>query len=147
MRINEVINNKGSTVITARAEQDVAHLVGLMSEHRIGAVVITGDDDAVVGIAGERDVVNGLKQYGSELLTHPISDILETDVHTCGMDDELAAVASEMTQFRMRHLPVMVDGRLAAIVSIGDIVKSRIDQLQDEQEHLVNYLRGDARGL
>lgn len=147
MRINEVIDNKGSTVITARADQDVAHLVGLMSEHRIGAVVIIGHDGAVVGIAGERDVVQGLTRFGTDLLKRPISDILDTDVHTCGMDDELAAVAFEMTEFRMRHLPVLVDGKLAAIVSIGDIVKSRIDQLQEEQDHLVKYLRGDARTI
>ncbi|MDO5676404.1 MAG: CBS domain-containing protein [Propionibacteriaceae bacterium] len=147
MRINEVINNKGNSVITARADQDVAHLVGLMNEHRIGAVVITGDGDDVVGIVGERDVVHGLQEFGADLLSKPISAIIDTDVHTCTMEDEIASVAFEMTEFRMRHLPVVVDGKLAAIVSIGDIVKSRIDQLQDEQEHLVSYLRGDARSL
>lgn len=147
MRINEVIKNKGSTVITARPDQDVAHLVGLMNEHRIGAVVITDDDGSVAGIVGERDIVHGLQEFGAGLLERPISDIIDTDVHNCSMDDELAAVAAEMTQFRVRHLPVLVDGRLSAIVSIGDIVKSRIDQLQEDQAHLVNYLRGDARSL
>ncbi|MBB1509562.1 CBS domain-containing protein [Tessaracoccus sp. MC1756] len=142
MRINEVIHNKGSSVITARADQDVRHLVDLLAEHRIGAVVITDDGDTVTGIVGERDVVQGLRRFGPDLLDRPISDVMDSDVHTCGMDDELAAVATDMTRFRARHLPVMVDGHLAAIVSIGDIVKSRIDQLQTEQEHLVKYLHG-----
>lgn len=142
MRINEVINTKGSTVITARADQPVSRIVGLMSEHRIGAVIITGSDDAVIGLVDERDVVQGLQKYGADLLQRPTSDIIDTDVHTCTMEDELASVAFEMTEFRMRHLPVLVEGKLSGVVSIGDIVKSRIDQLQNEQEHLVNYLHG-----
>lgn len=147
MRINEVINTKGSTVVTARADQSVKELVDLLGEHRIGAVVITDDGERVTGIVGERDIVDGLREHGTGVLERPIADLMDQDVHTCGMDDELAAVAGEMTEYRVRHLPVLVDGKLAAIVSIGDIVKSRIDQLQDEQEHLVTYLRGDARSL
>lgn len=142
MRITDIINNKGSEVITARAAEDVAHLVGLLSSRNIGAVVIVDGDGAVVGIAGERDIVRALHRYGTGALALPIASIMTTEVHTCGLDDDLADVAGRMTQLRVRHIPVLVEGRLAAIVSIGDLVKGRIDQLQSDQEHLVNYLQG-----
>lgn len=142
MRITDVINHKGSSVVTARPDQDVAHLVKLLTQHRIGAVVIAEGDGAVVGIAGERDVVQALDRFGQEALRQPISAIMTSEVATVGMDDELTAVATSMTELRVRHMPVIEDGRLVAIVSIGDIVKSRIDQLQSETEHLVNYLHG-----
>jgi CBS domain-containing protein len=141
MRINDIINSKGSTVITARADQSVRELVRLLTENRIGAVVIT-DGDAIIGIAGERDVVGAVYRQGTAALDAPISSLMTEAVHVCGMSDELAEVAAAMTEMRVRHFPVVVDGRLAAIVSIGDIVKSRIDQLQHEQEQLVSYLHG-----
>lgn len=141
MRINDVIDSKGRTVITARAEQPLRELVRLLAENRIGAVVIT-DDDQIIGIAGERDVVRALHSRGTASLDDPISSVMTADVHVCTMNDELSAVAAAMTEMRVRHFPVVVDGRLAAIVSIGDIVKSRIDQLQHEQEQLVSYLHG-----
>ncbi len=142
MRITDVINHKGSAVVTARPDDDVAHLVGLLTDNNIGAVVVAGADGGVAGIVGERDVVRALARFGAEVLGQPISAIMTPEVHTCGMDDDLADIAATMTELRIRHLPVLVDGHLAAIVSIGDLVKNRIDQLQAEQEHLVNYLHG-----
>ncbi|NHB85531.1 CBS domain-containing protein [Tessaracoccus sp. HDW20] len=141
MRITDVINHKGSEVVTARPDEDVAHLVGLLSSRNIGAVVIVDDEGQVVGIAGERDIVRALHRFGTGTLTQPISAIMTGDVHTCGFDDDLAVIAAAMTELRVRHMPVLSDGRLAAIVSIGDLVKNRIDQLQVEQEHLVRYLQ------
>jgi CBS domain-containing protein len=140
MRINDIISSKGTAVITARADQSVRELVRLLTENRIGAVVIT-DGDVIIGIAGERDVVGAVYRQGAAALDAPISSLMTETVHVCGMSDELAEVAAAMTEMRVRHFPVVVDGRLAAIVSIGDIVKSRIDQLQNEQEQLVNYLQ------
>lgn len=144
MRINDIIQSKGSTVITARADDTVAHLAGLLAERGIGAAVIVDDVGQPIGIAGERDVVRAVHEYGATALTMPVSAIAASALHTCGLDDEIAEVASAMTVLRTRHVPVLVNGELAAIVSIGDIVKSRIDQLQQEQEHLVNYLHGTA---
>ena len=141
MRINDIISSKGTAVITARADLSVRELVRLLTENRIGAVVIT-DGDAIIGIAGERDVVGAVYRQGTAALDAPISSLMTETVHVCGMSDELAEVAAAMTEMRVRHFPVVVDGRLAAIVSIGDIVKSRIDQLQHEQEQLVSYLHG-----
>jgi CBS domain-containing protein len=128
MRINDIISSKGTAVITARADQSVRELVRLLTENRIGAVVIS-------------DVVGAVYRQGAAALDAPISSLMTETVHVCGMSDELAEVAAAMTEMRVRHFPVVVDGRLAAIVSIGDIVKSRIDQLQNEQEQLVNYLQ------
>lgn len=142
MRITDVINRKGSDVVTARGTQDVSHLVGLLSARNIGAIVIVDGDGAVVGIAGERDIVRALHRYGTGALALPISAIMTSEVHTCSPEDDLADIAGKMTQLRVRHIPVVVDGRLTAIVSIGDLVKSRIDQLQSDQEHLVTYLQG-----
>ena len=141
MRINDVIASKGTTVITARSDQSVADLVKLMTHHRIGAVVITDDEQAVIGVAAERDVVGALARHGSAALDLSIGEIMgEPDC--CGPDDELSGVAERMTEHRTRHMPVLREGQMVAIVSIGDIVKSRIDQLQSEREHLENYLRG-----
>lgn len=123
MRITDVINHKGSSVVTAGPDQDLAHLVRLLTEHNIGAVVIAGPDGSVAGIAGERDVVRALAAYGPEALSHPISDVMAAEVRTVAMDDDLTDVAASMTELRVRHMPVLVDGQLAAIVSIGDIVK------------------------
>lgn len=142
MKINDVIKSKGTAVITARSDSSVAELVALLSEHRIGAVVVTDDGQSVTGIAGERDVVQALARYGASALDRSIGEIMGTEIHTCKPDDEIEAVAGSMTQHRARHLPVLESGRFVAIVSIGDIVKSRIDQLQAEREHLVNYLHG-----
>ena len=141
MRINDVIASKGSTVITARSDQSVADLVKLMTQHRIGAVVITDDDETVTGLAGERDVVRALGERGAAALDATIGEILDRDVHVCVPDDDIASVAAAMTEFRTRHMPVVQEGHFVAIVSIGDIVKSRIDQLQTEQEYLIKYVQ------
>lgn len=143
MRINDVINSKGHTVVTARTDQTVARLIELLAGHRIGAVVVTDDGESVAGIAGERDVVRVLAERGLSAMEVPIGEIMETRVHACSPDQDLATVAGIMTEYRCRHMPVMSDDRFIAIVSIGDIVKGRIDQLQTEQEYLLHYVHGD----
>lgn len=142
MRVNDVINTKGSSVITARTDQSVTDLISLLNQHRIGAVVVTDDDRTVSGIAGERDVVRALGRYGAAALQRSIGEIMGGEVHTCTPDDEIAQVAGAMTEYRARHVPVMDEGHFVGIVSIGDIVKGRIDQLESERGHLVNYLHG-----
>lgn len=144
MRITDVINHKGSFVVTARPDHDVAHLVALLTEHNIGAVVITDDDGQAVGIAGEREVVRALARFKTEALAQPISAIMTSSVTAAAMEDDLTTIAATMTELRVRHMPVIVDGHVAAIVSVGDIVKSRIDELQDDTAHLVKYLQGSA---
>lgn len=143
MRINDIIQVKGASVVTAASGDTVAHLISLLAEHRIGAVVVTDVEAHVLGVAGERDVVRALAEHGTAALELPIASILgDAPVHTCSLNDDLVKVAESMTELRTRHVPVLVDGRLGAIVSIGDIVKFRIDQLQSETDHLVSYLHG-----
>ncbi|HMT86775.1 MAG TPA: CBS domain-containing protein [Arachnia sp.] len=142
MKINDIIQSKGSAVVTATPEQDIGTLARLLAAHRIGAVVVVDDAGRLVGVAGERDVVRAIAEHGAAGLQLPISQFLPAQICTCALDDEVAEVAGTMTEFRARHVPVLVDGKLAAIVSIGDIVKHRIDQLQAEREHLVSYLHG-----
>ncbi|MGB3828954.1 MAG: CBS domain-containing protein [Ornithinimicrobium sp.] len=141
MRINEVIRRKGSTVATVQPSEPVAHLVDVLAEKGIGSVVVSEDGDDVVGIVSERDVVRGLREHGADLLNQPVSSIMTADVHTCTPEDDLESLARTMTEHHIRHLPVTVEGHLRGIVSIGDIVKIRIDELQGERDQLVGYLQ------
>lgn len=141
MRISDVVRHKGGNVVTVRPDATVVELLALLSEHRIGAVVVSDDGEGVHGIVSERDVVRHLHTDGSGLLEAPVSQIMTAQVHTCSPDDALEDLAAAMTERRIRHVPVVVDGRLDAIVSIGDIVKSRIDALQAERDQLRDYIQ------
>lgn len=142
MRISEVLRRKGNQVVTIRSDASVGDLVRLLAEHHIGAVVVTAESCEPAGIVSERDIVRHLHDAGGNYSGSTVSSIMTSDIYTCGPDDEVEAVARELTEHRIRHLPVMVDGELAGIVSIGDIVKQRIDELQSERDHLESYLQG-----
>lgn len=144
MRINDVLRSKGNQVVTIGSDATVGDLVDLLGEHGIGAVVVVDDPEAgaPVGIVSERDVVRRLRDGGVDYLASPVAQIMTTDVRTCGPDDEIEGVARELTEHRIRHLPVLVDGKLAGIVSIGDVVKQRMDELQAERDHLTTYIQG-----
>lgn len=141
MRIHEVLRRKGSSVATVQPQATIADLIELLAEQGIGSVVVSNDGDDVAGIVSERDVVRGLRESGSELLAQPVRAIMTVDVHRCTPEDDLETLALTMTEHHIRHLPVVVDGHLRGIVSIGDIVKSRIDELQGERDQLVGYLQ------
>ena len=141
MRISDVIRRKGGDVITVRADASVTELLTLLSEHRIGAVVVSDDGTSVDGIVSERDIVRHLHTDGAGLLDAPVSQIMTAQVHTCTPDDSLDDLESAMTERRFRHVPVVVDGGLVAIVSIGDVVKNRIDDLQAERDQLRTYIQ------
>ena len=140
MKISDVLRTKGSAVITMAPQETIASLLELLTQHNIGAVVVSTDGAAVDGIVSERDVVHQLHARGSELLDAPVSDIMTAKVLTCSPDDELTDIGALMTDKRFRHLPVVVDGRLVAIVSIGDIVKARMDQLATERDLYEAYI-------
>lgn len=142
MKVQDVVNRKGADVITIRSDDTVAALVSLLHQHKIGAVVVSDDSGSVHGIASERDVVRGLAEAGAEILDQPVSVLMSRDVHTCMPSEDIAALAERMTELRIRHLPVLTDSQLAAIISIGDVVKSRLDQLTDERNQLISYVQG-----
>ena len=144
MRVNEVLRRKGGSVMTIAPDRSVREVLGLLAEHRIGALVVSVDGVRVDGIVSERDVVRRLHADGDRILDGAVSAIMTVDVHTCGPQDELDELMAVMTERRIRHLPVLVDGRLAGIVSIGDVVKHRIAEVQDERDQLTTYITGRA---
>jgi CBS domain-containing protein len=141
MRISQVIRRKGDLVVTVRPDATVEQLLELLEQHKIGAAVVSEDGTTVSGIVSERDVVRALHADGVGVLDETVATIMTSDVETCTPDDRIDAMARTMTDRRIRHIPVLVDGKLAAIVSIGDIVKWRIDELQTERDQLVGYIQ------
>ncbi len=141
MKIADIIRGKGSEVVTITPDASVAELAELLSRRNIGAVVVTFDGHTPDGIVSERDVVRHLAADGPAVLSKTVADIMSTPVTTCTEQDGIDVTAHTMTYSRLRHLPVVrEDGSLVAIVSLGDVVKYRIDQLTDERNHLVAYL-------
>ncbi|HLS26733.1 MAG TPA: CBS domain-containing protein [Beutenbergiaceae bacterium] len=146
MRISEVLRRKGTAVMTIRPDATVRDMVRVLEENRIGALVVSEDEGkTLVGIISERDVVRELNRVGGSVLDEPVRNLMTTDVYTCVPEDELETLAHTMTEKRVRHLPVVVDGELQALVSIGDVVKHRIDELQAERDQLVDYVHTSYR--
>jgi len=139
MRIADVLRNKGASVATITPETSVAGLLTELSVHNIGAMVVVSPD-GVVGIVSERDVVRALQQRGADLLRCPVSEIMTEFVATCAPTDSVDSLSVLMTQKRVRHIPVMENGRLTGIVSIGDVVKTRMEELEATQEQLQAYI-------
>ncbi|RKT53366.1 CBS domain-containing protein [Saccharothrix australiensis] len=139
MRIADVLRNKGSAVATVGPGATVADLVAGLAEHNVGALVVVGPD-GVAGIVSERDVVRHLRDRGADLLGAPVAEIMTTEVRTCSPQDSVDSLTVLMTERRIRHVPVVADGELVGIVSIGDVVKSRISQLEEDQDQLTAYI-------
>jgi CBS domain-containing protein len=141
MRISDVLRGKGSTVATVPPDATVGRLIEELARHNVGALVVT-KGGAVVGIVSERDIVRRLGERGAALLDARVSEIMTTSVVTCTPADHVDSLAATMTERRIRHMPVLVDGELAGIVSIGDVVKSRITELETDREQLASYIAG-----
>jgi len=140
MLISDVIRSKGDLVVTITPDQTVKTLIDRLDEHRIGALVVSTDGKSIAGIVSERDVVRRLHRDGAAVLEQKVSDIMTADVRTCTPQDNLEHTARVMTEMRVRHLPVVAGDELVAIISIGDVVKNRIDELQVERDQLVDYI-------
>lgn len=139
MRIADVLRNKGAAVATVAPDATVKELLAGLAEHNIGAMVVLGSD-GLVGIVSERDVVRKLHEQGAELLNRPVAEIMTTLVATCTPHDSVDSLSALMTNNRVRHIPVVDHGKLAGIVSIGDVVKTRMEELEAEQEQLQAYI-------
>ncbi|BBZ15793.1 CBS domain-containing protein [Mycolicibacterium gadium] len=139
MRIADVLRNKGASVATITPETSVSGLLTELSVHNIGAMVVVSPD-GVIGIVSERDVVRALQKRGADLLRAPVSEIMTTFVATCTPTDSVDSLSMLMTTKRVRHIPVMENGRLTGIVSIGDVVKTRMEELEAQQEQLQAYI-------
>jgi CBS domain-containing protein len=143
MLIADVLRGKtaGSQIATTTPSATVGELLGLLAQYNVGALPVV-DDGQLVGIVSERDVVRQLHERGRDLLDSKVADIMSADVVTCSPRDRAADLARVMTDRRIRHLPVCDDSGLIGIVSIGDLVKTRIDQLEREREQLTSYISG-----
>ena len=132
MKISGILESKGSRVVTVRPEATIDTIVHRMRLEHIGAVVISRDGTSVIGILSERDILRALAEHGAALLGLKASDLMTRDVVTCSRDDTVQGAMVKMTHGRFRHLPVVENGRLAGLVSIGDAVKSRLQEIELE---------------
>ncbi|KAB2808942.1 CBS domain-containing protein [Pimelobacter simplex] len=141
MRIADILQSKSlRDVVTIRPDAGVRELLATLAEHNIGAVVVSSDGTTLEGIVSERDVVRHLHSDGT-VINNVVSAIMTAEVRTCSSDDDLDEVMQVMTDGRFRHIPVASDdGAVVGIVSIGDMVKHKIDQLQFERDQLDNYV-------
>ena len=139
MRIANVLSTKGSVVATVPPDAPVTVMLAQMAKHRVGAVVVV-DDGTVVGMVWEREVIRLLHDRGASLVQAPIAEIMNVDVISCMPTDEVDGVLRIMTDRRIRHLPVMVSDKLIGIVSMGDLVKARIDELETNRAYLQSYI-------
>jgi len=139
MRISDVLHAKGFAVVTVEPKTTITALLAQLAEHNVGAAVVL-DDDRIAGIVSERDIVRQLHTSGHAMLELAVEEIMTRAVRTCAPEDTLDSVSLTMTELRARHLPVLVDGRLAGIVSIGDVVKTHIAELEHDREQLTAYI-------
>ncbi|GAA1621965.1 CBS domain-containing protein [Actinoplanes couchii] len=143
MRISDILRVKGDQVVTVTPESSIEQLLEVLAEHRIGAAVVSRDGAVVDGIVSERDVVRALALRGAGVLAEPVGAIATAKVRTVAPDAQLEDVERLMTRWRFRHVPVVVDGALCGVVSIGDVVKNRIGELETERSTLTEYITGD----
>ena len=144
MKVQAMLAQKGDRVITVRSDMTVGEVVKVLHKERIGAVVVSDDGASVQGILSERDVVRGLVTNGTELLDTPVSGLMTKKVSTCAPNDDVHDIMAQMTRSRIRHLPVVVDGTLRGMISIGDVVKNRLEELETEANALRDYVSGRA---
>ena len=144
MLIAQILAGKGREVVSTRPDATIAEVAGLLKARRIGAVVVTDADGALCGIISERDLARGLADHGADLLQMRVRDLMTAEVSTCAPDDGLDKLMQQMTEGRFRHLPVIQDGRMIGIISIGDVVKHRLQELEAETHLLHDYISGGA---
>ncbi|TKJ20006.1 CBS domain-containing protein [Blastococcus sp. CCUG 61487] len=141
MQISQLLRGKNPEVATIDGAESVRTALAVLAEKGIGALVVSPDGRRIEGIVSERDVARELHARGASLLTDPVSSVMTADVHTCPPEARVDDLARTMTDARVRHVPVTVDGALVGIVSIGDVVKARLDELEEERRQLVEYIQ------
>ncbi len=140
MLVRDVLRGKGANVATIPGDAKVRDLLKALAEHNVGALVVSSDGVSVSGVVSERDVVRALNARGTDLLDALVAEIMTGDVTTGTADASVDVIMQVMTERRIRHVPIVTDGRLAGIVSIGDVVKTRMSELESERESLIGYI-------
>jgi len=140
MRVEKLLSLKGREVTTISASRTVGDAVKLLKERGIGAVIVTDGTGPIAGILSERDVVRALEAHNGETLAKPVSDIMSSPVTTCDENMSVDHLMVVMTENRFRHVPVVHEGKLTGMVSIGDVVKVRLSELENEKKDLLDYV-------
>lgn len=139
MKISDVLRDKGTEVVTISPDATVRELLAMLAEHNVGALVVSSDGTSVAGIVSERDVVRGLNS-DPDVLAAPVQSIMTAEVHTCDTEAHIDDLMRLMTERRIRHVPVVTEDSLRGIVSIGDVVKTRIAELEFDRDQLHRYI-------
>jgi len=140
MTVARIIHQKGPATVNIRSDAPLAEAIQLLSQNNIGALVVSEDGFSVAGILSERDIIRGLSKSGAAFLEQPVRELMTSEVKTCSPQDTTMNLLARMTEQRIRHMPVVEDGRLAGIVSIGDVVKLRLDDLATDVESMRDYI-------
>ncbi len=141
MIVKSIIETKGGDVVTLEPSVSLDTAAKLLAARRIGAVVVLGADDCVVGILSERDIVRAISERGAAAIQESVSQVMTRKVVTCALDETIRSVMERMTAGKFRHVPVIEQGRLAGIISIGDLVKHRIVEMEQESDALKSYIQ------
>ena len=140
MLVSDVLSHKDKSVVTVAPDTRIEDLLARLAEYNIGAIVVSSDGETVSGIVSDRDVVRALARSRADLLSRPVSELMTVDITTASPKDSIDYLMSLMTEQRIRHIPVLVDRKLVGIISIGDVVKSRMEELESERQHLISYI-------
>jgi CBS domain-containing protein len=140
MHVSNLLEGKGTMVVTVTRDATVGDVVADLAHHRVGALVVSPDGVTIQGIVSERDIVKRLSVLRTQLLDDPVASIMSTDVRVCSPNDDVESIMNLMTEHRFRHVPVVEAGRLVGIISIGDVVKSRIQELEKDRNELMEYI-------
>jgi len=140
MTVSTILANKGHDVVTIEPGANLADAVQVLTEKRIGAALILGADHRVVGIISERDIVRALAERGAAALAEPVSQTMTRKVETCNENEPISKIMERMTEGKFRHVPVVTQGRLVGIVSIGDVVKHRLHEMERESTAMREYI-------
>ena len=141
MTVKTILSAKGSEVITIAPTATLEEAIAVLARNRIGAVVVLGPEQRVIGILSERDIVRALSEHGASALKHPLAQTMTRIVVTCGECDTISEIMERMTRGRFRHVPVLEQDRLIGIISIGDVVKERLGEMEHESEQLRDYIQ------
>jgi CBS domain-containing protein len=141
MTVKTILSTKGSDVATIEPTATLESGIGILAERGIGALVVLGADDRVIGILSERDIVRALAERGAGVLTEPLARVMTRTESTCTQSETVKSIMKQMTAGKFRHVPVVEQERLVGIVSIGDVVKHRLTEMERESEALHDYIQ------
>jgi CBS domain-containing protein len=141
VNVKSILAAKGGDIISIEPTADLASAAKLLSAHRIGAVIIRGAGGRLSGILSERDIVRALAEHGADALTLPVGQVMTRNVATCVPDDTVASIMERMTEGKFRHMPVVDKDKLVGLISIGDVVKQRVEEVERESEAMRDYIR------